>query len=661
MAKLTIRKGTEAEWERSAQNPDDIVFLTDKPQIKSQGQTYGAIPVTTTTELGGIMLGYTQSGKDYPIEVDANGRAYVNVPFEDIPKAEHQLIYYNGTDLTTYQLLYQDALIVDTYDDYLLCTSGGDIEKDILGAWQQFQTNYDHMPEYGKGLYIPGSNYGYGMWYSDVDGGIHNNINSNEFNGYILPYSRNTYSIESLFGTDRGATTGDQIGFSIVNDSNASARHFSTDGGVYYRNTLYDIYPSGSSSTSVPRRPESSAWVNEDLQSGTAKVIYTESPKTSGSTESFPSGEVSVYTISNIKTSAGRRNKPSTASGTETVVAGSGTNASGYISFLNVVVTNSDEMQIAQFGGTHTGTIYVFGSIYNIATKQWANVNIINGDNSARDTGNYWERGYWLVPYNPSLNTSSYAAVQKSFVSFNNGVLTMRFGNPIAFSSAASATYNGSELRINFKTRTYDFIPYTGSGKESKTGISLPTFTSSITITDKNGNAVNPDLWGMLTGSTKFMYNAYSYQNLYIKCLDFLLDTVIFYGDKTSPMYGVYGLNADRTAYEKKYVSPGVPDDPLNYFGGSRLCYNNMTGKLFYNDGTSIYRISADGYAHPSYEAKTVGEPEDKTLSFGGTFKVPYLVSDEQGHVTSSTKEVVLTMPSSPSPIWENEDSVANI
>ena len=42
MANLIIRKGTEEEWEHSVQNPDDIVFLTDKPLIKSQGQTYGA-------------------------------------------------------------------------------------------------------------------------------------------------------------------------------------------------------------------------------------------------------------------------------------------------------------------------------------------------------------------------------------------------------------------------------------------------------------------------------------------------------------------------------------------------------------------------------------------------------------------------------------------
>lgn len=41
MDSITIRKGTEEEWERSSQDPNDIVFITDKPMIKTQGQTYG--------------------------------------------------------------------------------------------------------------------------------------------------------------------------------------------------------------------------------------------------------------------------------------------------------------------------------------------------------------------------------------------------------------------------------------------------------------------------------------------------------------------------------------------------------------------------------------------------------------------------------------------
>jgi hypothetical protein len=53
-------------------------------------------------------------------------------------------------------------------------------------------------------------------------------------------------------------------------------------------------------------------------------------------------------------------------------------------------------------------------------------------------------------------------------------------------------------------------------------------------------------------------------------------------------------------------------------------------------------------YTHPTYTAKTAGESADKTLSFGETFKIPYLVSDTQGHVAAATKEITLTMPAAP-------------
>lgn len=49
---------------------------------------------------------------------------------------------------------------------------------------------------------------------------------------------------------------------------------------------------------------------------------------------------------------------------------------------------------------------------------------------------------------------------------------------------------------------------------------------------------------------------------------------------------------------------------------------------------------------HKTYNAKTAGESASKTLTFGGTFKIPYLVSDELGHVSDLTKEVTLTLPS---------------
>lgn len=47
--------------------------------------TSGTINLKTaaTGEIGGIMIGYTKSGKNYPVELDSSNKAYVNVPWTD--------------------------------------------------------------------------------------------------------------------------------------------------------------------------------------------------------------------------------------------------------------------------------------------------------------------------------------------------------------------------------------------------------------------------------------------------------------------------------------------------------------------------------------------------------------------------------------------------
>lgn len=63
--------------------------MADISSIKVGSTTYtlkdsNAVHGTaSSSNLGGIKLGYTQSGKNYPVSVDANGRAYVNVPWTD--------------------------------------------------------------------------------------------------------------------------------------------------------------------------------------------------------------------------------------------------------------------------------------------------------------------------------------------------------------------------------------------------------------------------------------------------------------------------------------------------------------------------------------------------------------------------------------------------
>lgn len=42
-----------------------------------------SISLATSDTIGGIKIGYTESGKNYPVELDSNGKAYVNVPWTD--------------------------------------------------------------------------------------------------------------------------------------------------------------------------------------------------------------------------------------------------------------------------------------------------------------------------------------------------------------------------------------------------------------------------------------------------------------------------------------------------------------------------------------------------------------------------------------------------
>lgn len=48
-------------------------------KVGAEGLT--SIPKATTSALGGVMLGYTNSGRNYKLELDSNGKAFVNVPW----------------------------------------------------------------------------------------------------------------------------------------------------------------------------------------------------------------------------------------------------------------------------------------------------------------------------------------------------------------------------------------------------------------------------------------------------------------------------------------------------------------------------------------------------------------------------------------------------
>lgn len=62
-----------------------VMIPSDKNKldgIANNANNY-SLPTASSTTKGGITLGYSQSGKNYPVALDGNGKAYVNVPWTD--------------------------------------------------------------------------------------------------------------------------------------------------------------------------------------------------------------------------------------------------------------------------------------------------------------------------------------------------------------------------------------------------------------------------------------------------------------------------------------------------------------------------------------------------------------------------------------------------
>lgn len=71
--------------ERASENVAGVMSSADRKKLNgiAEGANNYSLPTASSTTKGGITLGYSQSGKNYPVALDGNGKAYVNVPWTD--------------------------------------------------------------------------------------------------------------------------------------------------------------------------------------------------------------------------------------------------------------------------------------------------------------------------------------------------------------------------------------------------------------------------------------------------------------------------------------------------------------------------------------------------------------------------------------------------
>ena len=113
-------------------------------KIYKNGVQYGgAITHATSSELGGIKIGYTPNGNNYPVRLDNQNRAYVNVPSTG-----------GGGGTTTIENRYDDSelrgLISDLNND--LNTLANNIDEDAINTLKRTIDEYEKiMEEFGAG------------------------------------------------------------------------------------------------------------------------------------------------------------------------------------------------------------------------------------------------------------------------------------------------------------------------------------------------------------------------------------------------------------------------------------------------------------------------------------------------------------------------------
>lgn len=84
---FTKADGSETSVDIPSASHTSAGVMTSNDKVKLDGIAANAnnytLPTATTAALGGIKTNYTNNGKNYKVDVDSNGNAYVNVPWTD--------------------------------------------------------------------------------------------------------------------------------------------------------------------------------------------------------------------------------------------------------------------------------------------------------------------------------------------------------------------------------------------------------------------------------------------------------------------------------------------------------------------------------------------------------------------------------------------------
>lgn len=83
---------------------------------------------------------------------------------------------------------------------------------------------------------------------------------------------------------------------------------------------------------------------------------------------------------------------------------------------------------------------------------------------------------------------------------------------------------------------------------------------------------------------------------------------------------------------------------PTTFVPPNSLFYKTDTKELYFSEGGTKWTPCSNFYSHPTFTAKTVGANTAGAVAHGGSFKIPKVTVNSQGHV-SAAEDVTITLP----------------
>lgn len=138
---------TDTTYSNATSSAPGLMSSADKSKL--DGLNNYTLPTTSASALGGVKVGYTTNGKNYKVQVDGSGNAYVNVPWTDT-----NTTYNEATTSTAGLMSAADKTKLNGLNNYSLPTSTASVLGGIKVGYTTSGKNYKVQLDANGNAYV---------------------------------------------------------------------------------------------------------------------------------------------------------------------------------------------------------------------------------------------------------------------------------------------------------------------------------------------------------------------------------------------------------------------------------------------------------------------------------------------------------------------------